>query len=79
MLSYLEGPDDLCRAPSPLPALPSKTEIDSEKIRRIKFIEHMKPEEQYSEINMDTDSIVKKISKLNDDKIINIKNFSSKN
>ncbi len=44
-----------------------------------KFIEHMKPEEQYSEINMDTDSIDKKISKLNDDKIINIKNFSSKN
>ena len=44
-----------------------------------RFIEHMKPEEQYSEINMDTDSIVKKISKLNDDKIINIKNFSSKN
>ncbi len=43
-----------------------------------RFVEHMKPEEQYSEINMDTNSIVKTISKLYDNKIINFSNFNSK-
>ena len=44
-----------------------------------KFIEHMSPDEQYKEINMDADSIVKTVSKLYDQKIIDIKNFTSKN
>jgi 1-deoxy-D-xylulose-5-phosphate synthase len=43
-----------------------------------KFIGHMKPEEQYEEIKMDTNSIVQKISSLYDDKIIEIKNFNLK-
>tara|TARA_B100000575_G_scaffold190872_1_gene153971 strand:- start:12205 stop:14121 length:1917 start_codon:yes stop_codon:yes gene_type:complete len=43
-----------------------------------RFIEHMKPEEQYCDINMDTESIVKKICELFDDKIINIESFTSK-
>ena len=38
----------------------------------------MKPEEQYEEIKMDTNSIVQKISSLYDDKIIEIKNFNLK-
>ena len=36
----------------------------------------MKPEEQYEEINMDTNSIVQKICRLIDDKIIEIKNYN---
>ena len=43
-----------------------------------RFIDHMKPEEQYEEIKMDTNSIVQKISELYDDKIIQIKNFNLK-
>ena len=43
-----------------------------------KFIEHMRPEEQYKEMNMDVDSIVKMVFKLYDQKIIDIKNFTSK-
>ncbi len=43
-----------------------------------KFINHMKPEEQYKEINMDTNSIVQKIKRLYDDKVIEIKNFNLK-
>ncbi len=43
-----------------------------------KFINHMKPEEQYQEINMDTNSIVQKIKRLYDDKVIEIKNFNLK-
>ncbi len=43
-----------------------------------KFIGHMKPEEQYEEIKMDTNSIVQKISSLYDDKIIEMKNFNFK-
>ena len=38
----------------------------------------MKPEEQYSEINMDTNSIVEKVSSLFDDKIVDIKHFNFK-
>ncbi len=40
-----------------------------------RFIEHMKPEEQYMEIKMDVDSLVKKILKLYDNKIINLKDY----
>tara|TARA_B100000575_G_C23137364_1_gene661059 strand:- start:1503 stop:3422 length:1920 start_codon:yes stop_codon:yes gene_type:complete len=43
-----------------------------------KFVNHMKPDEQYENINMDTSSIVQKISSLFDDKIIDIKNFNLK-
>ena len=41
-----------------------------------KFIEHMLPNEQYEEMNMDTNSIVQTVSKLYDDKIIEIKNYN---
>ena len=41
-----------------------------------RFVNHMKPEEQYEEIEMDCNSIIKKISSLYDDKIIDIKNFN---
>ncbi len=44
-----------------------------------KFIEHMKPEEQYKEINMNTEAIVKMISNIYDNKVIDINNFSSNN
>ena len=40
-----------------------------------KFIEHMKPEEQYEEMKMDVNSIVKQISRLYDNKVIDIKIF----
>ena len=43
-----------------------------------RFVDHMKPEEQYSEINMDTNSIVEKVSSLFDDKIVDIKHFNFK-
>ena len=39
----------------------------------------MKPEEQYKEIEMDCNSIIKKISSLYDDKIIDIKILILKN
>ena len=41
-----------------------------------RFVNHMKPEEQYKEIEMDCNSIIKKISSLYDDKIIDMKNFN---
>ena len=41
-----------------------------------KFIDHMSYEEQYSEINMDVDSIIQKIKSLYDDKVIDIKNYN---
>ena len=43
-----------------------------------KFVDHMKPEEQYEDIKMDTNSIVNKISNLFDNKIIDIDNFNLK-
>ncbi len=43
-----------------------------------RFIEHMKPDEQYEEMKMDTNSIVKEISRLYDNKIIDLKNFNMK-
>ena len=38
----------------------------------------MKPEEQYEEMKMDVNSIVKQISRLYDNKVIDIKNFNIK-
>ena len=38
----------------------------------------MKPEEQYEEMKMDINSIVKQISRLYDNKVIDIKNFNIK-
>tara|TARA_B100001287_G_C22672502_1_gene525965 strand:+ start:461 stop:2377 length:1917 start_codon:yes stop_codon:yes gene_type:complete len=43
-----------------------------------RFVEHMTPEEQYKEIGMDTNTIVKKILNLFDNKVINLKNFTTK-
>ena len=43
-----------------------------------KFIDHMSVDDQYREIGMDTNSIVKTVSKLYDNKIIDIKNFKAK-
>ena len=43
-----------------------------------RFVDHMNPEEQYSEINMDTNSIVEKVSSLFDNKIVDIKHFNLK-
>ena len=42
------------------------------------FVDHMNPDEQYEEINMDTNSIVQKILRLYDSKVIDIKNFNLK-
>lgn len=44
-----------------------------------KFVDHMSSEEQYSEINMDVNSIVQKIKSLYDDKVIDIKNYNLNN
>jgi len=41
-----------------------------------RFIDHMTSEEQYSEINMDVNSIIQKIKSLYDDKVIDIKNYN---
>ena len=41
-----------------------------------RFIEHNKPEEQYKEMGMDSESIAKKIVNFFDEKIINLKNFT---
>ena len=43
-----------------------------------KFIDHMEPDDQYKEVQMDIDSIVRKIISLFDNKVINIKNFNKK-
>ena len=43
-----------------------------------RFVDHMKPEEQYAEIKMDTNSIVEKIIRLYDDKVVDIKNYNLK-
>ncbi len=42
-----------------------------------RFIEHMSPEEQYKDIKMDTDSLVKKITSLYDNKVIEIDDYKS--
>ena len=44
-----------------------------------RFINHMKPEEQYQDINMDANSIAQMVSSLNDNKIIELKNFNINN
>jgi 1-deoxy-D-xylulose-5-phosphate synthase len=41
-----------------------------------RFIEHNKPDAQYKEIGMDSESIAKKIVNFFDEKIINLKNFT---
>ena len=41
-----------------------------------KFVDHMTSEEQYNEIKMDVNSIVNKIKYLNNDKVIEMKNFN---
>ena len=41
-----------------------------------RFIEHNKPEAQYKEIGMDSESIAKQIVNFFDEKIINLKNFT---
>ena len=43
-----------------------------------KFVDHMTPDEQYAEINMDVNSIVHKISELFENKVVDIKNFNLK-
>ncbi len=43
-----------------------------------RFVDHMKPEEQYEEMNMDKNSIAQKILQLYDNKVIDIKNFNLK-
>ena len=43
-----------------------------------KFVDHMKPEEQYLEVNMDTNSLVQKVLGLFDNKVIEIKNYNLK-
>ncbi len=43
-----------------------------------RFVEHMTPEEQYQEIKMDTESIIREINNFYENKIIDIKNFKLK-
>ena len=43
-----------------------------------RFVEHMTPDEQYQDIKMDTESIIRKINNFYENKIIDIKNFKSK-
>ena len=40
-----------------------------------RYIEHMKPEEQYAEIKMDSESLVKEVKKFYNPNILNIKDF----
>ena len=41
-----------------------------------KFIDHQSPEEQYSEIGMDADSIAKKIIQIYEDNVVNFQSFN---
>ena len=43
-----------------------------------RFVEHMTPDEQYQDIKMDTESIIRKINNFYENKIFDIKNFKSK-
>ncbi len=43
-----------------------------------RFVDHMKPEEQYEDIKMDVNSIIQKINSLYDNKVVEIKNFNLK-
>jgi len=43
-----------------------------------RFVEHMTPDEQYQDIKMDTESIIRKINNFYENKIVDIKNFKSK-
>ena len=44
-----------------------------------RFIDHMTPEEQYREVDMDVNSIIQKIKSLYDDKVVDITNFNFNN
>ena len=43
-----------------------------------RFVEHMTPDEQYQDIKMDTESIIREINNFYENKIIDIKNFKLK-
>ena len=43
-----------------------------------KFIDHMDPDDQYKEAQMDINSIIEKITSLFDNKVIDIKNYNAK-
>ena len=43
-----------------------------------RFVEHMTPDEQYQDIKMDTESIIRKINNFYENKIFDIKNFKLK-
>ena len=57
-----------------------RIKITSTKVNNIffpdKFIDHQSPEEQYSEIGMDADSIAKKIIQIYEDNVINFQSFN---
>ena len=57
-----------------------RIKITSTKINNIffpdKFIDHQSPEEQYSEIGMDADSIAKKIIQIYEDNVVNFQSFN---
>ena len=57
-----------------------RIKITSTKVNNIffpdKFIDHQSPEEQYSEIGMDADSIAKKIIQIYEDKVVNFQSFN---
>ena len=57
-----------------------RIKITSTKVNNIffpdKFIDHQSPEEQYSEIGMDADSIAKKIIQIYEDNVVNFQSFN---
>ena len=57
-----------------------RIKITSTKINNIffpdKFIDHQSPEEQYSEIGMDADSIAKKIIQIYEDNVVNFQSYN---
>ena len=57
-----------------------RIKITSTKVNNIffpdKFIDHQSPEEQYSEIGMDADSIAKKIIQIYQDNVVNFQSFN---
>ena len=67
-----------------IPLLVTTKEISLEDVRLgleklpDRFVEHMTPDEQYQDIKMDTESIIRKINSFYENKIIDIKNFKSK-
>ncbi len=57
-----------------------RIKITSTKVNNIffpdKFIDHQSPEEQYSEIGMDADSIAKKIIQIYEDNVVNFQSYN---